>query len=424
MSEVCLQEWSEVAIEGLVLDEAGQRAASQLTESSALEILELATGLRIRARAHVGRVQLGGLTVTVQPKIPGPQLIRLLQYAYGLTDMKQSDDVKHESATGGFRDLLVWQLAVESERLIRRGLRREYMAREEELVWPRGRIDMSRLARKMPGRASLPCRHQPRSLDCSVNQLLMAGMGLARRDTVDRSCRSRLGRLMADMGQSIKMVPLSRHTLQRGRRQMNRLTSAYEPAMQLIELLLDGEGVVLDSARNQLSATGFLFDMNRFFQALLSRFLSDNLPGSDLRDERQLRGMMRYEDGANPLRRRPPTPRPDFTVVAEGRIVAMLDAKYRDLWEKELPSSMLYQLAMYALSRSEARQATILYPTLTEAAEDQVIRVEDPLHGGAMARVIVRPVQLETLAAVVFSSESMKDRREREGYARHLAMGA
>ena len=49
-------------------------------------------------------------------------------------------------------------------------------------------------------------------------------------------------------------------------------------------------------------------------------------------------------------RTRAPTPRPDYVMSRGGHIVAIADAKYRDLWKRDLPSGMLYQLSVYALS--------------------------------------------------------------------------
>lgn len=423
MTVIALTEWETKTVPTQLTAEE-QELAAQFTEGRELEILQLAEGLRIRTSAFVGRVQIGKLTINVSPKIPGPRLIRLLRYAYDLSDLRRTDSVQHEVADGGFRDLLAWQLSSEARRLTARGLRREYRAVEAMLSSPRGRLRVDKLARTLPGSTTLPCRYQPRLLDCDVNRLLLAGLNLARRGTGDSNCRLQLGRLVDGLQEQVAPIVLNRQAIRQGNRRLNRLTAVYQPALQIIELLMSGEGVVLDPSRSSVSASGFLFDMNRFFQALLSRFLGENLRGQEeLLDERRLRGMMTYEPTANPRTRRAPTPRPDFTVNRDGRVVAMLDAKYRDVWEKELPRSMLYQLAMYALSDGAHGQATILYPTEAEGACDQVIRINDPVRSGALARVVVRPVLLRRLEEAVDARDTTLARRNKRAFARELVFG-
>jgi len=57
--------------------------AEYLTNNGRMEVLELAQGLEIRTNSWVGRVVLGDLTITIQPKITGGPMLHLLRYAYG-----------------------------------------------------------------------------------------------------------------------------------------------------------------------------------------------------------------------------------------------------------------------------------------------------------------------------------------------------
>lgn len=229
-------------------------------------------------------------------------------------------------------------------------------------------------------------------------------------------------KLASLLEEQVSLVPLNGITLDRATRQMNRLTRAYDHAMSIIRLLVEAQGVVLEGQTTTMTLPGFLFDMNAFFQALVSRFLRDNLPGYAVRDEHGLKGMMRYSPKFNPKRRQSPTPRPDYVVMSRGRIITVLDAKYRDLWERPLPRGMLYQLVVYAISQRERPQSSILYPTTDAQASEARIDVTDPLFGRHLGQVCLRPVFLPKIEMLVQENTSHA-RRERAAYARRLAFG-
>ena len=110
-------------------------------------------------------------------------------------------------------------------------------------------------------------------------------------------------------------------------------------------------------------------------------------------------------------------------IVQHGQASSILDAKYRDLWEHDLPTHWLYQLAIYALSLPEGMDATILYPTMETEAREARIALHDPVYGTGRAHVVLRPVNLLKLDQLITEQRKMKNEREHIAFARWLAFG-
>lgn len=430
-TSITLSEWemlgpdncSDLAGRFLDTSPVTRQVVERLTDSNFLGLTELRRGLQIKAYSHVGRIRIGDLNITVLPKIKGTSLLSLVRYAYGFRRLNLISESTHLVNHCGFEDLLISQLNAEVQELISRGLLRTYIGTSERLSSPRGRIDLNRMA--LDGgtaTATLPCLHHPRIEDMLLNRVLMAGLGLAAMMASVVDLRRDSRRLASLMEEQVSTVRLDGVMLDRGIRQMNRLTTAYSSALSIIRLLVDAKGVVLEGQTSTTTLPGFLFDMNAFFQALVSRFLRHNLPEYSVRDEHGLKGMMRYNPQFNPQRRQSPTPRPDYVVTQKGTLCSILDAKYRDLWEKQLPREMLYQLVVYAISNRQQPQSSILYPTTNPLAKEARIDVSDPLLGKPIGRVCLRPVLLPLVEKLV-TSKTSQARREREALARQLAFG-
>lgn len=402
-------------------DEAERALARQLTESQTLELLEMHDGLHIRARSHVGRVRIGALTVTIQPKVGTEELLALVRYAYGFQHARWMDAANYSTTGAMFGDLLIAQLCAEVRELLDRGIARAYVRTEEDLSAPRGRIAFGELARRGGvSTAELPCAHHPRSTDHLLNQVLVSGLALAMAMASDRQLRASVARLHATASTLAHPAALSTRLLDRAERRIDRLVEPYRSVVDLVGLMYFGTLLDLEDESTDRRLPGFLFDMNSLWQRLLERFLAENLDGYTVEREHGLTSLMRYAKGHNPKGRKSPRPRPDYAIRRGERIVTLLDAKYRDLWEHSLPKDMLYQLAVYALSQSRGSTAAILYPTTDAGARSARIDIRDPVSGAASAYVALRPVRLARLVDLLADAGA---RRERARYARELALG-
>lgn len=404
-----LPEWSKrtpetcPALAGLVLDARSRALAKELDRQRIVTVRERYDGLEVQSYAFVGRLRVGPVQVTMHPKLGGRPLRQLFRYAYALDDLERFESTSFHEGGALFPDLLAEQLLGEVEELLRRGLRRAYERREGWLPTVRGRVDVGRLAAAGGTvRAALPCAYHERVEDSQLNRVVLAGLWLAARACESGALATQLRRLARLLQTEVGRLRLSAAVLSEAKRGLDRLTAGYGPALELITLLYEGhDPALLDEPGRTLRLPGFAFDMNRFFQALMLRLLRETLAPLEVRDERGLTGMFAYEPGANPQGRQAPTPRPDFTVFDGRRVVGILDAKYRDLWERSLPREMLYQLALYAVGQGDVDEAVILYPTLAVGAKEARIGLRDPVKGGRLGTVVVRPVRLDEVAAWV-----------------------
>jgi 5-methylcytosine-specific restriction enzyme subunit McrC len=432
LANINLVEWETLRLpeasflSGVVprFDKYNERIADELASSNKLEILLLRSGIEIRATSWVGRVTLGDLTITVLPKINGAPLLNLLRYAYSLRDLETFTPAGYETATEAFQDLIVEQLTNEATELLSRGLHRDYMRFNAELASPTGRIDFA----EMPlaaAKSAVACTYYRRSDAVLLNRVLLAGLRLAARVSTDNELTVRVFRLSQMLEDTVPTMQLTTAELDKASRGIDRRTTAYTSALTLIGILFNGMGVSIAEPSGAVPMPGFLFDMNLFFQSLISRVLHDELPEFSIQDEHHLKGIFEYDPANNPQRRRAVIPRPDFAILTHGKVIEFLDAKYRDLWETPLPRDMLYQLAIYALSKNTGKpRSTILYPTLAAEAVEQIILLKDPILGNKRAEIALRPVNLLQMEKLTRPRTGALIARQRQQFARTLVFGS
>ena len=253
-------------------------------------------------------------------------LARLVRYAYGLRDIATIEETRAPTARYGLHDLLIAMLAAEVEELVHRGLARRYTSLSERLESPRGRILVGQLIHQGGiVEARLPCQHFERRVNWQLNQVLLAGLNAAAKMTEDPDLRWRVHRL-AEMFGDVERRKLDLAEIDQSVRGLTRLTAANAAALTIIRLLYDILGITFESSGSSSRMPGFLFDMNVFFQRLLSRFLHDNLTSMRIGDEIATAHVFAYGMDANPRRRRAPVLYPDYSLFNGNMLRGFLDA--------------------------------------------------------------------------------------------------
>lgn len=422
-----MSEWDQVRPENDArlrgVSFARNTSAQQMVQAlrNRVDIREGYEGLEIASTSFVGRVDVGSLRIAIGPKLPAMPLGILLRYAYGLRDVAALRETESPTKRHGFHELLIAMLVAEVEELAHRGLVRRYIPTVERLGSPRGRILVQELARDGgPVEARLPCRHFDRHINWRLNHVMRAGLEIAAEMTENRDLRRHALRITDSFAGVDHKDRLSEDDLARVERELTRQSASYAPALTIIRLLREMLGIAFGPAEAQSRMPGFLFDMNTFFQRLLSRFLHDNLPDLVL-DEWPIRDIFAFAADANPRRRRPPAPRPDFALFRKKKLVGFLDAKYRDIWDRGLPPEWLYQLSVYALA-SPTQVSVILYATTSTSARQERIEIRQPVQWSTEgpASVILRPVLLPRLAELLHPDTARKFNHERRRFAEEL----
>lgn len=423
-----MTEWSQIGHEqfpvladpSLAEDMLSQPLAEQLRNR--LNIRRSYHGLEIASTSFVGRVDIGRLRIEIRPKLSAMPLARLLRYAYGLRDLDPIEETSAPTTRHGFHDLLIAMLANEVEEVLHYGPARRYVPLTENTDSPRGRVLIDQVVRNGGVReARLPCRYFDRHANWHLNQILRAGLETAAQMTDDRDLRRRLHKLAAGFGGVEQKSRLLGGDIDRTERGLTRLTAANAPALSIIRLLHGMLGLGFDPEGPFSRSPGFLFDMNRFFQCVLSRFLRDNLVSATVEDEWAICNVFAYALDANPRRRRAPAPRPDFALFSGNALRGFLDAKYRDIWDKDFPAEWLYQLSMYAFA-SPVRVSVMLYASMSAEARDEQVDVRSPIDGptNSSAMVIIRPVPLLRLAMLLSPDQGIHLLAERRRMAEQL----
>lgn len=310
---IALREWAPWAVD-LTLDEAS-RLARQAGHILDVDI-DRRGAIVVRPQSYVGRFRTEDFDIRIDPKVPVESVLAMLGDAFELVDFMPRVLVgDHHS----IEDLIVRAFVGEVEALLRLGLHRVYTESDETLSSVRGRV----LVRPttdlfLRGVPRVACRFEEFTTNNSENQVIAAALRAVSMNGVLQP-QHRLG--ARKLGGNFVGVDDLRIDLDAiPRLGLDVRTRHYRRALGLAEMILRAMG--FHERHGGWRSSGFLINMNRLFETVLTKRLTQALRPIGLDVQRQVQTTLDL-DGEVQVR-------PDIVVRSPSGRSAIVDAKYKN----------------------------------------------------------------------------------------------
>ena len=354
----------------------------QIRSSSWVGSIHLTRELQVRVVPKLAGSSLGVLTMLAITD--GSPLLDLPQYFRGLSDEANED------AT----ELLCRLVVTHTEKVLARGLIRNYRRHADDLPYLRGRMDVYRQATVYFGNfTEFACEYNEFDRETIDNHLLLAGVRAARRQTTNPSMRRRAADLERRLADVAPNLPSRRKLLDRAAIVYGRRNDHYRVAHTWCRSLLR-QGQVNDSESASTSEIQtFLINMNPLFERFVDWLVAQVYRDSDIDLQSQKHNSSVIT--VNGRHRQPIAP--DLVLSQLGCSLA-IDAKYKKYDEWDISAADVYQLLLYAqcyTGFTEIPTSYLIYPASRGKTSPTVVELTVPSEvGHRKVRVVTSGVSL------------------------------
>jgi 5-methylcytosine-specific restriction enzyme subunit McrC len=326
---IALREWAPWAVD-LTLDEAS-RLARQAGDILDVDI-DRRGAIVVRPQSYVGRFRTEDFDIRIDPKVPVESVLAMLGDAFDLVDFMPRVLVgEHHS----IEDLIVRAFVAEVEALLRLGLHRVYTESEEALSSVRGRVLVRATTDLfLRGVPRVACRFEEFTTNNVENQVVAAALrAVSMNGALQPQHRLGARKLAGDFVGVDALQQLDLDGVQR--LGLDVRTRHYRRALGLAEMILRAMG--FHERHGARRSSGFLIDMNRLFETVLTKRLTQALSPIGFDVQRQVHTTLDL-DGEVQVR-------PDIVVRDRSGRSAIVDAKYKNA---ATPSQAdMYQMIAY-----------------------------------------------------------------------------
>ncbi|PPS69066.1 MULTISPECIES: McrC family protein [Streptomyces] len=397
-TEVRIEEYGSALLADSQLTSRDVKRLRALQAHGRLGLEQTPTGWRLKAGATVGLLVLDRIRLVLEPKfaIPGDRLMDWLAYALGAPAPLPVTSRRWATGPEGYADLVATALLAQCERLLREGLRRDYVRRQNLEPVLRGRLDVAAQTTLRYGQLDkLHTRTFDQETDIWDNRVLGTALQVARALTTSPDLARDL-HTIADAFPKATPPDAALRALDRTR--YTRLNARYRAAHTWARLLLRGGGVTDILTDHGTAADGLLLAMPALWEAVVRRLVTDAaIPhGGHTVPSGGAAGITVRGDLGITSAFRPDVllslPDRDPTV----RTLLPVDAKYKRYDRHGVGAADVHQLLTYSAgyTSSDDRRAVIVHPS-TGGHSYRTLKAGSPR--GCLGNIHVLGVDTHTL---------------------------
>lgn len=414
---------SRVVVSGVTLVErpSGWSTESQSELAKYVRVIDTGDRLNLKSRGrHAGLVNVSSLSLYLPPPVPPPSFLGMVLIAHGLDRIVKGDDVlapgRPVRSVADVLEFLAALTVIRAQQVAAGHIAQGYVTHEERLSVLRGR-PLWHTAGVHPKDGRILCRFSEKTIDVRLNQAVLAGIVEAGKYLQSPDWRRRQKTQRFVWSSIAESRTLTRSGLLRARRDINRLTRAYEPLMDLIGVLAFGDDLTAPTG-GAGSVPMPVFDMAYLFEHLVTRLVGLAVRDRMWKCKSQSSESRALTDATGDVYRRI---RPDQLLLnATGQVVAVIDSKFKPQYASRGPTldgtnrvtrEDIYQMFFYAerLRRLEGRAeplpsfvlAPLLPGRIPPGTRQRQILWSDTFEG-QVNRLVVVPVNvIEAVTAVL-----------------------
>ncbi len=287
--------------------------------------------------SYIGALNLGNMAVVVRPKIPVDRVMFLVAYALDPGGWRKypfdlTPDVDVLEA-------VIRAFVHHARQAIRRGLLQGYRREEEALHTVRGRIRFNdQINRRFGIPLPLEVAFDEFTEDIEENRLLKTALHRLSHMPVRLPQSRRDVRTLRPLFNAVSLGAYPRGTAPPV--EYTRLNSHYRPAVELARLIIENSS--LELFHGEVTGASFVLDMNKVFQDFVTVALREKLGVSEntFRSDKKIPRVTLDQAGSIKLE-------PDLSWWESGKCTFVGDAKYKNITDKSVPESDIYQMLAY-----------------------------------------------------------------------------